>query len=289
VQETQGSSLKGKISYMSPEQCAGDPIDRRSDIFSAAICLWEMTLMRRLYKGETEFHILKRVVEKDAPSPFIFDPGYPPELEQIVMRGLKRDRGRRHQTLEEMQLELEAFARERKLNISQVALGRFMREVFAGEVEAWTRAVQAGQLERAAKSLASPELANEPDSSPFASDGVQQQPPSAMRPGIWAGLALAGGLLAMAAAIWISRGRPPAPAAVAAPAMAAPVAIAAPAAAAPTIAAATAIAPVAPKSSSAPKWISATRPSASKKKRSVHHASRSAMPAQWDPESITPP
>ncbi|HZS39854.1 MAG TPA: serine/threonine-protein kinase [Polyangia bacterium] len=291
VQETQGSSLKGKISYMSPEQCSGDPIDRRSDIFSVAIVLWEMTLMRRLYKGETEFHILKRVVEKDAPSPFIIDPNYPPELEQIVMRGLKRDRGRRYQTLEEMQLDLEAFARERKLTISQVALGRFMREVFAGEVEAWQKAVAAGQLERAAKSLVSPELANEPDSSPFASDGVQPSPAQSqsVKPGIWVGLAVAGGLLAVALALLVGRSRQPAPLpspAIDPPAASAAIAppIVAPAPpAAVVVAAPTATGDDAPKSTTAPKRISPP------KKRTLHHASRSEIPARWDPESITPP
>src|SRR5207249_4352143 len=65
---TKSASLKGKVCYMSPEQCRADPLDRRSDVFSAAILLWELTTGKRLYRG-AEYEIMRSIVERDAPAP----------------------------------------------------------------------------------------------------------------------------------------------------------------------------------------------------------------------------
>ncbi|HEX6838335.1 MAG TPA: protein kinase [Polyangia bacterium] len=144
--ETRSGTLKGKIAYMSPEQCAGFPVDRRSDIFAAAIILWEMTTGKRLYTGSSDFEILRKVKEEDAPPPSSVVPDYPPELERIVMKGLARDRERRYATAEEMQVELEEFARGERLALSSVSLSRFVRELFKSELEAWQAAERAGQV-----------------------------------------------------------------------------------------------------------------------------------------------
>jgi serine/threonine protein kinase len=305
VQETQGNSLKGKIRYMSPEQCRADVIDRRSDIFSVAIVLWEMTLMRRLHVGNSEFQILLSVVQKDAPSPLTIDCNYPPELERIVMRGLERDPERRFQTLEEMQLELEAFARERKLTISQVALGRFMRELFADDVAAWQRAMSAGQVELAARSLMSPELLDEPDSSPFTSDPANPppalpplaQPPLELPPlpprNIWPGLTVAACLLAVSALVVALRWRA---SAIARP----PLQVLAPRTREPPPIAVQAMKPSAVVTTT-PSAVATTTPSAplhdsverrTKKRRpTLHNVKPPAgdWPAQWDPDALTPP
>jgi serine/threonine protein kinase len=133
---TQQGVLKGKVPYMSPEQCRGAPVDRRSDIYSAAVILWELTVGRRLVKGGDDVAMMEIITEQDAPTPSSLRPEYPPELEHIVMKGLRRQRDQRHQTAQELQLELEGFARERKLPVSPVALGQLMREVFHVSPEA---------------------------------------------------------------------------------------------------------------------------------------------------------
>jgi serine/threonine protein kinase len=143
--ETRGGTLKGKISYMSPEQCGGHPLDRRSDVFAAAIILWEMTVGRRLFSGSSDFEILRKVKEEDAQRPSSVVSDYPRALEEIVMKGLARDREQRYATAEDMQVDLETFARDRKLAVSPVPLGRFVRELFKSELEAWQAAERAGQ------------------------------------------------------------------------------------------------------------------------------------------------
>ena len=121
----------GKLSYMSPEQCRGDLLDRRSDIFVLAIVLYELTTMSKLFKGASEREVMRQVVEGRVRPPSEVRPGYPPELERIVMKGLAVDPSGRHATALEMMLELEALGREHKLALSSVGLAQLMEELFA--------------------------------------------------------------------------------------------------------------------------------------------------------------
>ena len=141
---TRDGALKGKLSYMSPEQARSRPLDRRSDVFALSILLWELTTFRRLFRAASDFETLELVTGSDAPAPSRFRPEYPPELEQIVMKGLQRDPDRRYQSAEEMQLDLEELARELRLQISSVPLGRFMRNLFRNQTEAWAQAQAEG-------------------------------------------------------------------------------------------------------------------------------------------------
>lgn len=146
--QTRFGVVKGKIRYMSPEQCTSRAIDRRSDIFSAAIVLWELTTGRRLFSG-SDYDIMKQIIETDAPPPSRFLPDCPPELERILVKGLQRDADERYSTAQEMQADLDAFAREQRLSASSLALGRFMSDVFADRIEAW------GAAERSSRGFAS--------------------------------------------------------------------------------------------------------------------------------------
>src|SRR5205823_10948667 len=112
INETRSGSFKGKVPYMSPEQCRGEPLDRRSDIFSLGIMLHEMTLCRRLFRGDTDFQILKQIVEGPIPKPCDLDADYDPRLQAIVMKALERNPAARFQTAREFQEALEEHAHE---------------------------------------------------------------------------------------------------------------------------------------------------------------------------------
>lgn len=133
---TMAGTLKGKIPYMSPEQCRGEPVDRRSDIFSIGTLLWELTTGKRLFAGENEFAILNRVAKADVPPPSSVRPEYPPELEAIVMRALSVDPENRYPSAIDLQIDLEDFAREARLPVSSARMGRFMRALFDEELKA---------------------------------------------------------------------------------------------------------------------------------------------------------
>src|SRR5579864_4679625 len=61
--ETRFGTLKGKVPYMSPEQCRSENLDRRTDVFSLGIMLYELTLGRRLYRAKSEFEVMKKIVD----------------------------------------------------------------------------------------------------------------------------------------------------------------------------------------------------------------------------------
>ena len=142
--ETRAGTLKGKIAYMSPEQCRGERLDRRSDVFAIGILLYELTTGARLFDGDNEFAIMNQIVYRDAPRPSVRRQGYPLDLEQIALRSLRRNREERYVTAQELQVDLENFAREHKLAVSAVSLQRFMEELFGRKLEAFRQAQRQG-------------------------------------------------------------------------------------------------------------------------------------------------
>src|SRR5215831_17858552 len=135
--KTVGGTIKGKYGYMSPEQCRGKPIDRRSDIFALGICLYELTTLRRAFKGNDDFETMKRIVAGDVMLPSVAVPGYPRELEAIVLTAMAGEPNARFQTAQEMIEALDAFAVRAKLTGSNTAMGRFMVQLFGSKKEPW--------------------------------------------------------------------------------------------------------------------------------------------------------
>jgi serine/threonine-protein kinase len=109
--------IKGKPSYLSPEQIIGTALDGRSDVFALGAVLWEVLAGQKLFqakKGENEFAVLKLIESADAhvKPPSSVNPQVPKALDEIVMRSLAKDRERRYQTAEE-------FARALRQYLSQ--------------------------------------------------------------------------------------------------------------------------------------------------------------------------
>jgi serine/threonine-protein kinase len=135
--KTVGGTIKGKYGYMSPEQCKGKPIDRRSDIFALGICLYELTTLRRAFKGNDDFETMKRIVAGDVVLPSVAVPGFPRELEAIVLTAMANDPNQRFQTAQELIEALDAFTVRAKLTGSNTAMGRFMVQLFGARREPW--------------------------------------------------------------------------------------------------------------------------------------------------------
>ena len=106
--ETRSGSLKGKYGYMSPEQAKAQPVDRRADLFSAGVVLWEALTGTRLFRGENEFDTIRRIVEGPIPAPSSIAPAVPRELDAVVQRALAREREKRFQSAPEFVEALEA-------------------------------------------------------------------------------------------------------------------------------------------------------------------------------------
>jgi eukaryotic-like serine/threonine-protein kinase len=135
--KTVGGTIKGKYGYMSPEQCKGKPLDRRSDIFALGIVLYELTTLRRAFKGNDDFDTMKRIVGGELVPPTVAVAGYPRELEAIVGTAMASDPAARFQTAAELIEALDAFAVHAKLTGTNTALGRFMTQLFGDKREPW--------------------------------------------------------------------------------------------------------------------------------------------------------
>jgi tRNA A-37 threonylcarbamoyl transferase component Bud32 len=145
--QTQDGALKGKFAYMSPEQCRGQPLDRRSDVFALGTILYELTTGAPPFAAAADMDILNQIVGGSPAPPAWPADGrvYPAALAAIVMRALARDPADRYPTAQALQVELEAFARSERLEVSTMALASYMRGLFADELGAWEAAHRAGQ------------------------------------------------------------------------------------------------------------------------------------------------
>ncbi len=137
--ETRTGTLKGKVPYMSPEQCLAMPLDRRSDIFSLGVVLYELTTVTRLFptRGAAEYSVMHKIVNGTVPRPSSRVPGYPPDLERIVMRALARNRDERYGTVGEMLVDLERVAERRHLLLSHEALAVYLESMLGSSPEPW--------------------------------------------------------------------------------------------------------------------------------------------------------
>ncbi|HEY8429213.1 MAG TPA: serine/threonine-protein kinase, partial [Sandaracinaceae bacterium] len=132
--KTQAGVLKGKFGYMSPEQVRGAVIDHRSDIFAASTCLHEMLTGERLFVGESDFSTLEKVRNAEVVPPSSMVADIPPELEEILMKGLARDPDDRWQTAGEMQEALQRFIALQRPPFGTSKLSTWMRTAFAPEI-----------------------------------------------------------------------------------------------------------------------------------------------------------
>ncbi|AKU97054.1 serine/threonine protein kinase [Labilithrix luteola] len=111
VQETRTDQLKGKVAYMSPEQLAKGPIDRRADVYSASVLLWEALTGQRLFQADDIPSLVYAIIHQPVRPPSAIIPTLSPELDAIVMKGLDRDADKRWSSAREMAEALERVYR----------------------------------------------------------------------------------------------------------------------------------------------------------------------------------
>ncbi|HEU4408029.1 MAG TPA: serine/threonine-protein kinase [Polyangiaceae bacterium] len=261
---TEVGAVKGKPSYMAPEQMMGLPIDRRADLFVFGIVLWEMLTGTRLFAG-TFSECLRRLTVGPLPRASSIVPALDPGFDAVVARALERDPGARFQTAREMREAIAGAAAAAGLAPSHEALGELMRSLFRERHEQRRLAVrrQVGEQRRGASSRPGPGeatarpaegpalgAAGVPGAAPAPPDGragggaarAPAAPPAPQRAGAAGGLRAAAvafgavtvglaGVLLWASASGATRVAPPGPAPVAA--LAAPHAPVAPPSAAP--------------------------------------------------------
>jgi eukaryotic-like serine/threonine-protein kinase len=107
LQTTQDGQIKGKAAYMAPEQLRGKDVDARADVYGAAVVLWEIVAGTRLFLGSTPEETVVQILERDIALLSASRSDVPPALDDVVLRGLAREREERFPSAREMAIAVE--------------------------------------------------------------------------------------------------------------------------------------------------------------------------------------
>ncbi|HEY1957782.1 MAG TPA: serine/threonine-protein kinase [Polyangiaceae bacterium] len=108
IHATRDGQVKGKLSYMAPEQLRGKPIDRRCDVFSAGVVMWEALTATRLFGSDSEGETVTRVLEAPLIPPSQVVASLPRALDPVVLKALAREPSKRFDTARDMAAAIEA-------------------------------------------------------------------------------------------------------------------------------------------------------------------------------------
>ncbi|MBL8622165.1 MAG: serine/threonine protein kinase [Myxococcales bacterium] len=128
--------VKGKIGYMSPEQAKGEPLDHRSDLYSLAVCLYELLTGERLFVAAGLTTSAEEIYSQRVELPSRKVPGLPPELDKVMLKALALDPNGRYQSAGEFAEALSRCAHRNSLMISAPELAAHLRQV-CGPPEEW--------------------------------------------------------------------------------------------------------------------------------------------------------
>src|SRR5262249_12484775 len=101
--------IKGKVPYMSPEQIQGQDLDGRSDVFSLAVVLYEMTTGQRPFPGDNTNQLTVRLASREPVPPDTLIPAFPSDLWQVLRRALAKPVDKRYPSARDFKLALEQF------------------------------------------------------------------------------------------------------------------------------------------------------------------------------------
>jgi len=132
--EARPGAIKGKTAYMAPEAfTARASIDRRADIYSAGVVLWEMLTGRRMWKGLPPQERLQLAVAGRIQPLRDVAPRVPPELERIVLKALAPQREDRYPTAAALQADLEGYLVEHPPRVTEREIGNAVSQLFQTE------------------------------------------------------------------------------------------------------------------------------------------------------------
>jgi serine/threonine-protein kinase len=136
VESTRAGVIKGKPSYLSPEQISGETLDGRSDIFALGAVFWELLTGRKLFAGDSDLAVLKLIesCQTHVKPPSTLNPKIPKELDYIVLRTLAKQKEKRFQTAEELQRALHKFLFSYMPEFNPSDLSFHARDLFKNEI-----------------------------------------------------------------------------------------------------------------------------------------------------------
>ena len=125
--ETNLGSILGTVRYMSPEQAFGAPVDKRTDIWSLGVVLYEMLTRHAPFTGDTPREVMTSILEKEPPPLTSYNRQTPPELQQIIDKTLRKDRDERYPSVHGLLDALKNFRRKLEAESERAAAPLWLR------------------------------------------------------------------------------------------------------------------------------------------------------------------
>jgi phosphate/phosphite/phosphonate ABC transporter binding protein len=142
MENTRTGALKGKLHYMSPEQVRQEPLDRRSDVFSLGIVLWELLTARRLFKRDSELMTMQAIINGELWDPREYRPDIPASVAAVVMRSLAVERDSRYASADIFRRALEDAALAEGLRVGTDIVAGFVERTIGDELRRSERDVK---------------------------------------------------------------------------------------------------------------------------------------------------
>lgn len=130
VHHTEAGQVKGTFPYMAPEQMTAASVDRRVDVWALGAVLWELLTLRRLFLRDTDVNTMYAVLSSEIRPPSEYRADVPLELDEIVLKALKRSPDERWQTTREMGRALWRVLAHQEQLVGPAELADWMTAIF---------------------------------------------------------------------------------------------------------------------------------------------------------------
>ncbi|NRD56791.1 serine/threonine-protein kinase [Corallococcus exiguus] len=137
--KTNPSIILGKFLYMSPEQARHQPVDRRSDLYAAGLCLYELISGKNPFDALPPGELMSAVANPKVAPLSDVEPLTPPAVSQLVAKALAVEPGQRFQTAEDFRVRLQACLTEIDTSAGPESVSRFMRDLFSADYQSERR------------------------------------------------------------------------------------------------------------------------------------------------------
>lgn len=206
---TQVGVIKGKIRYMAPEQMEGEAIDRRADIFSVGVMLWEALTGEKLWSQISDVNIMNRVTNGEFPSLRAAAPDVPESLERICLKAMALRPEDRYEDAQAFQFDLEAAVSALGEEVKQREVGSVVNDLFC-DTRAKMKEIIESQL-RDASALASGPPPSLEEGEPLDNAAKSNAPQGASWRSVAFAVVLLGALAGGGAYWFVSKTHPPQP------------------------------------------------------------------------------
>src|SRR3989475_8414695 len=125
--ETNLGAILGTVRYMSPEQACGEHVDKSTDIWSLGVVLYEMVTGQAPFTGDTPGEVMSAILEKEPPPLTRYIRHTPAELQQIISKTLRKDRGQRYRSAHELLQALKDLRRKLEAELERAAAPLWLR------------------------------------------------------------------------------------------------------------------------------------------------------------------